>query len=291
MDAVALQHLLLSVAKGALAIAVWGVLFLILEWLLPSLSVRLRGRESASWLLDRRVRFFKPDFLLEFSLPLLNQVIGATLFVAPLLAVAALIKAYLPRYVVAPYVLELPFALQILYAMLVMDLAIYAEHRFAHRFAWPFHAVHHAAREVTWLTAFRIHPGNSLTLLLFNAPIAWLLGIPGPAWVAATTIVLFLGMFQHANLNWDWGFPFRYLLVSPNFHKWHHVKRADIGVKNLCLVFPFIDVLFGTFYFPRDERPTDFGIYEVPGEEAIGSGLLAQLWYPFGCCFRALKRG
>jgi len=288
MPELSLDLVFQAVRGNAFLLTAYGALFFVFEAVIPWLSRRLAEGKTGNWQLQTDIGFFKPQFLLEFSLPLVNKAIELTLFLGPVYALMSILQPVLPNFVLAGWIAQLPFVLQVFAGMLVMDLAVYAEHRFIHRFAWPFHAIHHAAHDVTWITAFRMHPVNTLSIMLFNSVIGWILGFSGEAWVLAATIVGFLSVLEHANLDWDWGVPFRYLIVSPNFHKWHHVKRDDVVAKNLCLAFPFIDLLFGTFHFPRDERPEDFGIYELPGEEPIEGGLLVHLWYPFGRCWRAI---
>jgi hypothetical protein len=46
--------------------------------------------------------------------------------------------------------------------------------------------------------------------------------------------------------------------------------------KNFAGLLPFWDVLFGTYYMPRDRRPTVFGT-----ATAVPQGLIGQLAFPF----------
>jgi sterol desaturase/sphingolipid hydroxylase (fatty acid hydroxylase superfamily) len=78
----------------------------------------------------------------------------------------------------------------------------------------------------------------------------------------------------HANLNWTFG-PFRYLLASPVFHRWHHTGVDQGGERNFAGTFPFIDLLFGTFYMPSGELPANYGTQGVP------SDFVGQLLHPF----------
>jgi sterol desaturase/sphingolipid hydroxylase (fatty acid hydroxylase superfamily) len=52
-------------------------------------------------------------------------------------------------------------------------------------------------------------------------------------------------------MDLDWGHgPFRYLLASPRFHRWHHADTPELYGKNLANMFPFFDVMFGTYHVP-----------------------------------------
>ena len=77
-------------------------------------------------------------------------------------------------------------------------------------------------------------------------------------------------------MSWTFG-PLRYALASPGFHRWHHTSQEEGLDKNFAGLFPFIDLLFGTFYMPVGRRPERFGVLN----EEVPEGLLGQLAYPF----------
>ncbi len=81
----------------------------------------------------------------------------------------------------------------------------------------------------------------------------------------------------HANLNWTFG-PFKYVLASPVFHRWHHTSEAEGMDKNFAPTFPFLDLMFGTFYMPEGKLPTKFGI---AGGDKIANSFIGQTLYPF----------
>jgi sterol desaturase/sphingolipid hydroxylase (fatty acid hydroxylase superfamily) len=87
---------------------------------------------------------------------------------------------------------------------------------------------------------------------------------------------VFMSAFVHANLNWTLG-PFKYVLASPVFHRWHHTALDRGGSKNFAGTFPIFDLLFGTFYMPAKALPDDYG---VP-DPAFPKGFAAQMVYPF----------
>jgi sterol desaturase/sphingolipid hydroxylase (fatty acid hydroxylase superfamily) len=95
--------------------------------------------------------------------------------------------------------------------------------------------------------------------------------------VAAFVPVLTLyALFLHADVDWSFG-PLRYVIASPVFHRWHHTSEEEGLDRNFAGMFPFIDVIFGTFYMPRGRAPERFGLVR----DDVPDGLLAQLWYPF----------
>jgi sterol desaturase/sphingolipid hydroxylase (fatty acid hydroxylase superfamily) len=83
-------------------------------------------------------------------------------------------------------------------------------------------------------------------------------------------------------VSWTYG-PLRYVFASPAFHRWHHTSEEEGLDKNFAGLFPFIDVIFGTFYMPVERQPQRFGILH----NDVPEGLLGQLVYPF----RGRERG
>jgi sterol desaturase/sphingolipid hydroxylase (fatty acid hydroxylase superfamily) len=67
------------------------------------------------------------------------------------------------------------------------------------------------------------------------------------------------------------------VLASPVFHRWHHAAEDDGLNRNFAGMFPFIDIVFGTFHMPRDRQPMRFGI---PGGD-VPAGFWGQVAYPF----------
>ena len=170
---------------------------------------------------------------------------------------------------------HLPLVLQCLVLLAVVDVYQYWWHRAFHgRTLWWFHAVHHSAQEVNWSTTYRIHPVN---YLIYNAAIAVLTKLMGFSPTAFFAVAMFNMVHSglvHANLNWTFG-PFRYVLASPVFHRWHHSNNPAVRDKTFAPTFPILDVMFGTFHMPAHELPADFGAEGVPDH------FLAQMLYPF----------
>jgi sterol desaturase/sphingolipid hydroxylase (fatty acid hydroxylase superfamily) len=187
--------------------------------------------------------------------------------------------AHLDRFVsavTAPAV-HTPILAQVAIILLLTDLLQYWGHRLFHRNPlWRFHCIHHAPTRVDWLTCVRIHPIN---FILYSTLINLLISLVGFSPEAFFFLVPFntLSAFLvHANLNWTFG-PFRYVIASPVFHRWHHTYADLGGNKNFAPTFPFLDLAFGTFYMPKGQLPSIFGI---PGNN-VPNHLLGQLRYPF----------
>ena len=164
---------------------------------------------------------------------------------------------------------------QALAVIVAIDFVQYWLHRGFHgRTLWPFHAIHHSAEELDWTTTYRIHPVNFAVYSAGALALARLIGFSPMAFVIIGPFNLVAGAVAHANLDWTFG-PFRYLVVSPVYHRWHHVKDPAIHDKNFAPTFPLWDLMFGTYYLPRGVLPSGYGADGVPPH------FLQQLVWPF----------
>ena len=114
--------------------------------------------------------------------------------------------------------------------VLVADLVQYWTHRAYHEvpLLWRLHAVHHSVKSMDWLAGSRQHILELIiTRTLVLAPI-YVLGFSKEVIDAYIVIVGFQAVFNHANVSVRLG-PLRYVIVTPNFHHWHHSpgRRGD----------------------------------------------------------------
>jgi sterol desaturase/sphingolipid hydroxylase (fatty acid hydroxylase superfamily) len=171
---------------------------------------------------------------------------------------------------------QLPLAAQMALALIVADLVGYWTHRLRHAAPlWPFHAIHHSARALDWLAAARMHPIDDLLDNVVVGAVVLLLGFDAAVFAALGPTLIVYTLFLHANVRTDLG-ALRYVLASPAYHRWHHAADPHAMHRNFAEMFPVIDVLFGTFYFPRDRRPDTFGVPDARIPDGVGG----QLGYP-----------
>ena len=158
--------------------------------------------------------------------------------------------------------------------LVATDLTLYWIHRAFHDgFLWKYHAVHHASKDVEWISAARFHPVN-LALGTCAVDIAALLcGISPEVFIVLAPFNTIYSVFVHANLDWTLG-PLKYLLVGPVFHRWHHAQA--VRDKNFASTFALWDWMFGTFHMPKGALPGTYGI----DDEKMAEGLMPQLVYP-----------
>ena len=170
---------------------------------------------------------------------------------------------------------HLPLLAQAAIVVVLIDVIQYWLHRLFHgRALWPFHAIHHSAEQVDWTTGYRFHPVNFVVYSGGAYALVQGLGFSPGAFLIIGPFNLVMGALVHANLNWTFG-PFRYVLASPVFHRWHHVRDPEVRNKNFAPSFPVLDLIFGTFYMPKGVLPADYGAEDVPPH------FFGQMIYPF----------
>jgi sterol desaturase/sphingolipid hydroxylase (fatty acid hydroxylase superfamily) len=171
----------------------------------------------------------------------------------------------------------LPFWLQVVLYLVISDFLLYWIHRIFHgQRMWKYHAVHHSSEHVDWVSAARFHPVNLFLGTILVDVTLLLAGIPPAVLSILVPFNVLMSAFVHANLNWTLG-PFKYVLASPVFHRWHHTALERGGSKNFAGTFPIFDVVFGTFYMPENRLPDSYG---VP-DPAFPKSFAGQLAYPF----------
>lgn len=171
---------------------------------------------------------------------------------------------------------EMPVAVQVVLVFALGDFLGYWLHRAFHRGRlWRFHAIHHSSTELDWLSATRIHPVNDIVPRAIQAVVLIALGFDTRVAGVFVPVVALYAITLHANVRWTFG-PLRYVIVSPTFHRWHHTSERDGLGKNFAGLFPIWDLMFGTFYLPRDRLPERFGV-----ADPVPEGILRQLAWPF----------
>ena len=171
-----------------------------------------------------------------------------------------------------------PLWLQIIEILLLTDFVQYWVHRAFHRvpFLWRFHAIHHSAERMDWLAGSRLHIVDVVVTRGLSYMPLFALGFADAALVGYGIIVTLQATLIHANLRFTFG-PFRYWLVTPQFHHWHHSDQDEAIDKNFAVHLPIWDWLFGSYYLPGEQWPASYGVKgDKPPE-----GFFRQLFWPF----------
>lgn len=144
---------------------------------------------------------------------------------------------------------------------ILSDLVNYVKHRFLHGlpFLWRLHEFHHSGTSLIVISANRGHFVEGAVATLFEATIYILIGASPINIIYISYLKSIHAQLLHSNLTSNWGFIGKYILVSPAAHRIHHSDNEKHFNKNLGGVFIFWDILFNTYYAPKNE-PIKIGI-------------------------------
>lgn len=177
---------------------------------------------------------------------------------------------------VAGAIAELPWLVQFFLAVLVADVAEWTVHMALHKvpFLWRFHSIHHSSPALDWIAGSRSHFVDD-TLVRGSILVPMMLAFSQEIILAYLIFVTLHATWTHCNFgpSVKWLEPF---LVMPRYHHWHHSSQKEAIDKNFAIHFPWIDRLFGTYYYP-DTWPEKYGL---SGEE-IPKGFIRQTIEPF----------
>lgn len=261
-------------AETALAISPYVIAAAVV---FPILTSRFACNDIAPWWRRKRLA---TDFCYWFLIPVFTRLLRIGLLV---LGGALIFGIHTNQELAAFFarghgpLAALPFWGQIILYLIVSDFLLYWMHRIFHGAAmWKYHKIHHEPEEVDWISAARFHPVNLALGTVMVDVVILLAGIAPAALGMLAPFNVMMSAFVHANLNWTLG-PFKYVLASPVFHRWHHTSLDRGGGTNFAGTFPVFDLLFGTFYMPKNELPDAYGIGEPDFPQTFGG----QLLYPF----------
>ena len=164
-------------------------------------------------------------------------------------------------------------------SLLVLDLAIYWQHRIFHlRPLWWLHAVHHSDTEFDLSTGIRFHPFEILLSLIWKICVVVALGAPAEVVLLYEIILSSMALFTHADVRLPESVdrPLRRLIVTPNMHRIHHSTRQYETDSNYGNALSVWDRLFRS-YRSQPDPGFQFGLerWRAPADQRLGR-LLGQ---------------
>ncbi len=252
-----------------IALLMLTAIFWAAEFFWPSLPKQKRIR-----------RGFRLDLLYWFITPVVSKPIAQGVVLLVIAPLFLLLGYKLDKETFAQGwgpLLHLPIWLQTILVLVVGDFTGYWNHRWFHsRKLWKFHAIHHSSKDLDWLSAVRLHPVNEIGSRVIQVLPFVFMGFSPALLASYVPFLTFYAIFLHANISWDFG-PLKYVMATPRFHRWHHTKEDEAIDKNFAALFPIWDILFGTYYMPKDKVPTEFGVHD----DSVPESFMGQLAYPF----------
>lgn len=164
----------------------------------------------------------------------------------------------------------LPFFATYIIANVIGDLLPYLYHRISHKgnrnsyvslLLWKIHSIHHLPTSLNWFKTNWIHPINMFLNTVFKMTPILLLGFSQEIIFLVGITHIVIAYISHANIQTSKSF-WDYLIVTPQVHHFHHSINME-EAKNFSNVFPYWDLLFGTYY-NRKGAVEKVGIIEDP---------------------------
>ena len=199
---------------------------------------------------------WKPNKL-EFCTDLKHLIFSTAIFDALGKMFALSIIVYVKEYFFYSFSFwdTLPLLATFIIANLIGDFLPYLYHRISHLgntnsyvslFLWKIHSIHHLPTSLNWFKTNWIHPVNMFLNTAFKMVPILLLGFSKEIIFLVGVTHVVVAYLSHANIQtkksfWD------YLIVTPQVHHFHHSKKME-EAKNFSNIFPFWDLLFGTYY-------------------------------------------
>lgn len=133
----------------------------------------------------------------------------------------------------------------------VLDLAIYLQHRLFHRVPvlWRIHRVHHTDLDLDLSSGFRFHPLEILLSLLYKVVLVAALGVSPVVVLVFEATLSAAALFNHANLCLPARLDaaLRWLVVTPDMHRVHHSVVPAETNSNYGFFISLWDRLFGSY--------------------------------------------
>lgn len=184
----------------------------------------------------------------NWSLVIINSV--SMRFLIPVLAVSVAQYVEQAGWGLFSFI-DLPFWLECLLAIIVLDMLIYWQHVASHHLPilWRFHKVHHADRDIDVTTGARFHPIEIGLSMLYKFLCIAILGAPAFAVFVFEVLLNASAMFNHSNVRLLKGLDavVRKFIVTPDMHRVHHSIIVPETNSNYGFFLSLWDRLFGSY--------------------------------------------
>jgi len=174
---------------------------------------------------------------------------------------------------------------KVVMALLVLDLAIWAQHLASHKIPlfWRLHQVHHADRDIDVTTAVRFHPVEIALSMLWKIVVVVVLGASPLAVFLFEVILNACAMFNHANIALPRTLDrvLRLLIVTPDMHRVHHSVLRSEHNRNYGFNLSLWDRLFRTYLAQPQAGHQDMTIGLDPYQTEAPTRFAWSLALPF----------
>ena len=183
-----------------------------------------------------------------------------------------------------------PVAISLVVTLAVRGFISFFTHYLMHMVPpfWRLHRVHHLDTELDVTTTVRFHPLEFFVQVIPAVPIVIAFGLTPWVLILYEVLDVIVTLWTHSNTRLPAGVErvLRYVLVTPDVHRIHHSAWKPETNSNYGAVFPWWDLIFGTFRAtPRDgHEHMRLGLDDVRGRAAQ-----RPLWLLGSILFRSLS--
>jgi len=169
---------------------------------------------------------------------------------------------------------RLPIAIVVVLTLAVRGFISFSTHYLMHMVPvlWRVHRVHHLDTELDVSTTVRFHPLEFFIQLVPGVLIVVVFGLSPWVLMFYELLDVAVTLWTHSNVRLPQAVDriVRYVVVTPDLHRVHHSAWKPETNSNFGAVFPFWDLVFGTFRaVPRDgHERMRLGLDEVRGRDA-----------------------
>lgn len=148
--------------------------------------------------------------------------------------------------ITTPWVTSLPWLVQIMLVVFLIEFGQYWMHRLMHNWtpAWLTHAPHH---HLTQLNAAKGAVGNPIELFLITLSVLALFDFDKTALFAAFNTTGVISTFAHANVRADPPIWYSYFFTTIRHHSLHHSTDYEATRSNYGNSLILLDRIFGTY--------------------------------------------
>ncbi|MDH5639091.1 MAG: sterol desaturase family protein [Nitrospinota bacterium] len=177
---------------------------------------------------------------------------------------------------------DLPLWLEVIFAVALLDMAIYFQHLVFHHIGWLWrlHRVHHVDLDFDVTTGIRFHPVEIALSMAIKFFVIAAIGAPAIAVLIFETLLNTTSLFNHGNVR----IPLRadglirLLIVTPDMHRVHHSVLEHEHNSNFGFNLSVWDRIFGTYRAQPEagHQGMEIGMlsYHKPADNALGRMLL-----------------
>lgn len=155
--------------------------------------------------------------------------------------------------------LQLNSSFEYLISLLILDFALYLQHRFFHvnKYFWKLHKLHHTDVVFDVTTAIRFHPIEIIISMIYKYIIIAIFGIKGPLFLVYEIYLNSFALFNHSSIFIPQKIEnfLNYFIMTPDMHRIHHsteLAETNSNYGNSILIW---DKLFKSIHYKKfDEQ-------------------------------------